>query len=75
MSISILVEPAANGFRATTGGPLDSTYVPGLEMYYHATRFNNLGYAAAIGVVLLVVIMVFTVLLNKFLRPAAEYQA
>ena len=59
----------------TGGGPLDSTYVPGLEMYYHATRFNNLGYAAAIGVVLFVVIMVFTVLLNKFLRPAAEYQA
>ncbi len=23
MSISILVEPAANGFRASTGGPLD----------------------------------------------------
>lgn len=59
----------------TGGGPLDSTYVPGLEMYYHATRFNNLGYAAAIGVALFVVIMAFTVIMNRFLRPSAEYQA
>ena len=58
----------------TGGGPLDSTYVPGLEMYYHATRFHNLGYAAAIGVALFAVIMVFTLLMNRFLRPAGEYQ-
>jgi hypothetical protein len=27
MSVSILVEPAANGFRAASGGPLDLTAV------------------------------------------------
>jgi len=59
-------------FILTEGGPLDSTYVPGLELYFNATRFDNLGYASAIGVVLFAVIMVVTIVQMRFLRSSTE---
>jgi len=59
-------------FILTEGGPLDSTYVPGLELYFNATRFDNLGYASAIGVVLFAVIMVVTIVQLRFVRASAE---
>jgi ABC-type sugar transport system permease subunit len=59
----------------TGGGPLDSTYVPGLDLYYNATRFDNLGYASAIGVALFVVVMGITILQLRYVRTATEYQA
>ncbi len=62
-------------FILTEGGPLDSTYVPALEMYYNATRFNNLGYASAIGVALFVVIMGVTIVQLRFVRSSTEFQA
>jgi ABC-type sugar transport system permease subunit len=62
-------------FILTEGGPLDSTYVPGLELYFNATRFDRLGYASAIGVVLFIVIMAVTIVQLRFVRSATEYQA
>lgn len=59
----------------TSGGPLDSTYVPGLEMYYNITRFSNKGFAAAIGVVLFVAILIVTVIQLRFVRSSTEYEA
>jgi ABC-type sugar transport system permease subunit len=59
----------------TGGGPLDSTYVPGLEMYYNITRFSNKGFAAAIGVVLFVAILIVTIIQLRFVRAATEYEA
>ncbi len=40
----------------TGGGPGLSTHVPALHMYFQAFRFNQFGYAAAIGFVLFLVI-------------------
>ena len=59
----------------TGGGPLDSTYVPGLEMYYNITRFSNKGFAAAIGVTLFAAILVVTLVQLRFVRTATEYEA
>ncbi|MCR1843425.1 ABC transporter permease subunit [Murimonas intestini] len=47
-------------FLLTGGGPGTSTYVPGLELYYNATRFGRYGYACALGVVLFIFVMILT---------------
>ncbi|WP_213650217.1 DUF5711 family protein [Paenibacillus sp. J23TS9] len=58
-----------NGILIVTGGgPMDSTYVPALQMYYAATKFNDLGYASALGVSMFVVIMIITIINLKFIR-------
>ncbi len=44
----------------TGGGPGTATYVPGLELYYHATTFGNYGYACALGVAMFVFIFIGT---------------
>ncbi|CAM3680506.1 PQQ-binding-like beta-propeller repeat protein [Cohnella lubricantis] len=56
----------------TAGGPMDSTYVPALQMYYAATKFNDLGYASALGVSMFAVILVITVINMKFIKSAEE---
>lgn len=56
----------------TGGGPMDSTYVPALQMYYAATKFDELGYASALGVSMFFVILVITVVNMKFLRSSRE---
>jgi multiple sugar transport system permease protein len=45
----------------TAGGPADSTKVIAIRLYETAFRFFNLGYAAAIGLTMLVV----TIILGK----------
>jgi ABC-type sugar transport system permease subunit len=44
----------------TGGGPGVKTYVPGLELYYHATTFGNYGYACALGMAMFVFILIGT---------------
>ena len=39
---------------------MDSTYVPALQMYYAATKFDQLGYASALAFVLFFVVLVLT---------------
>jgi ABC-type sugar transport system permease subunit/outer membrane protein assembly factor BamB len=56
----------------TAGGPMDSTYVPALQMYYAATKFNDLGYASALGVSMFAVILVITVINLKFIKSAED---
>ncbi|MFC5403315.1 DUF5711 family protein [Cohnella soli] len=56
----------------TAGGPMSSTYVPALQMYYAATKFNDLGYASALGVVMFVAIMIITILNMKLFKTAEE---
>jgi multiple sugar transport system permease protein len=46
----------------TEGGPGTSTYTIGYYIYYAAFRKNQMGYAASMAWVLLVIIMVFTVI-------------
>ncbi len=50
----------------TGGGPGYDTYVPGYYMYHQAFMFYNKYYASAIGFFLFVVIMIITLIVNKF---------
>ncbi|RUS46680.1 PQQ-binding-like beta-propeller repeat protein [Cohnella sp. AR92] len=62
-----------NGIMIVTGGgPMDSTYVPALQMYYAATKFSDLGYASALGVSMFAVILVITVINMKFIKSADD---
>lgn len=62
-----------NGILIVTGGgPMDSTYVPALQMYYAATKFNDLGYASALGVSMFAVILVITVINMKLIKSAND---
>ncbi len=45
-------------YLLTEGGPGVSTYVPGLELYYAATRHGKFGYACAMGVLMFIVILI-----------------
>ena len=45
-------------YLLTQGGPGTSTYVPGLELYYAATKFGQYGYACAMGLLMFIVILV-----------------
>jgi ABC-type sugar transport system permease subunit len=59
-------------FMTTGGGPLNSTKVILVSIYEAAFRFNQLGYAAAISVVLaliLVVVSVFQFILTRERTP------
>lgn len=56
----------------TGGGPGLATHVPALHMYYQAFRFGHYGYAAAIGFVLFLVILAFTVANMKLVRSSTE---
>ena len=51
----------------TARGPGTATYVPGLELYYAATRFGQYGYACAMGVLMFIVILAGS-LLNLKIR-------
>jgi len=52
-------------YLTTLGGPFDSTYVPALELYLSATRFNDYGYASAMGIILFLFILIGTIFQMK----------
>ena len=52
----------------TEGGPGKSTIVPALYMYKQAFTYSNMGYASAIGVLLFLLVLLFTVLNYKFVN-------
>ena len=54
----------------TGGGPGTSTMVPGYHLYLSAFSYDRLGYATAMGLVIAVVILVFTILNFAFTRRA-----
>ncbi len=68
-----VVQEFAAIFLTTGGGPGSSTYVPSLELYYQAMRFNNFGLASAIGAVLFVVILGGTILNLRYVKSSVEY--
>ena len=49
-------------YLLTAGGPGTATYVPGLELYYAATKFGQYGYACAMGLVMFIVILLGSML-------------
>jgi len=62
-------------FIMTGGGPASSTYVPALQLYYSAMRFNKFGYASAIATVLFIVILIGTIINMRYVRSSIEYEA
>lgn len=52
------VQEYGSVYLLTGGGPGTATYVPGLELYYAATKFGQYGYACAMGLVMFVVILI-----------------
>lgn len=55
-------------FVLTKGGPGNSTMVPSVYMYQEAFIFGKLGYSSALGVVLFIIILLLTVMSQKFLK-------
>jgi raffinose/stachyose/melibiose transport system permease protein len=53
----------------TNGGPGTATLVPGLDMYQSAFSNDEYGYGMAIGTLLFVVMLVFTLAAMRLLRP------
>jgi ABC-type sugar transport system permease subunit len=53
----------------TNGGPGTATLVPGLDMYQSAFSNDQYGYGMAIGTLLFVVMLIFTVVMMRALRP------
>ncbi len=54
-------------FAMTQGGPINSTMVPGMWMFFNAFRINKMGYASAIGVVLFLLTLVLTMINMKYI--------
>jgi ABC-type sugar transport system permease subunit len=53
----------------TNGGPGNATMVPGLDMYQSAFQNSQYGYGMAIGTVLFVAMLIFTIVVMRTLRP------
>ena len=53
----------------TNGGPGTATLVPGLDMYQSAFSSDQYGYGMAIGTLLFAVLLVFTLVVMRLLRP------
>jgi ABC-type sugar transport system permease subunit len=68
-----MVQEFSAVFLTTGGGPGSSTYVPSLELYYQAVRFNNFGMASAIGAVLFLVILGGTIINLRYVKSSVEY--
>jgi raffinose/stachyose/melibiose transport system permease protein len=61
-------------FVLTGGGPGAATMVPAYHMYRQAFHGSRFGYASAIGFVLFIVMLTFTVLIRRQLRFGAEVE-
>lgn len=62
-----------NGFESVyiltqDGGPYNETMVPGLYMYLNGFSFGRMGYACAIGLLMLLFLLCFTIGLNRLVR-------
>jgi raffinose/stachyose/melibiose transport system permease protein len=53
----------------TNGGPGNATFVPGLDMYQSAFQNSEYGYGMAIGTVLFIAMLIFTIIVMRTLRP------
>ena len=56
-------------YQMTQGGPLDSTKVLVYYIYQQGFRFQDMGYASALSVVALLIMVVISYLLMRWLRP------
>ena len=58
----------------TAGGPQNATNTLVFSLYQYGFQFNKVGYAAAIGMVLLVLIAVFAIVYFKLLSSRVHYR-
>jgi multiple sugar transport system permease protein len=56
-------------YQMTKGGPLDSTKVLVYYIYQQGFRFQDMGYASALSMVTLVILVAISYLLMRWLRP------
>ncbi len=61
-------------YIVTKGGPGFTTTVPGLWMYFNAFKFQRMGYACAIGVILFLLIMLLTVINLRYFKTTEQLQ-
>jgi raffinose/stachyose/melibiose transport system permease protein len=57
----------------TRGGPGYETMVPGLWMYLCGFSFNEMGYACAIGLLIFLTMLIFTILNMRFLKREGAF--
>jgi len=62
------IQQYTNQMIMTNGGPNYATYVPGLLMYNTAFTYQKLGQGSALGVILFILIMAFTVFANTKIK-------
>ncbi|MDI4647469.1 ABC transporter permease subunit [Cohnella hashimotonis] len=72
LAVIAIVQDFGTILIMTGGGPMDSTYVPALQMYFAATKFNDLGYASALGVTMFAAIFILTIVNMKFIKTEAD---
>jgi len=60
-------------YQMTGGGPRDQTVTLVMTIYQNAFKFQNMGWAAAISMVLFLVVLVLTLVQFRFLRSDWEY--
>jgi ABC-type sugar transport system permease subunit len=65
------IEGFASIFVLTDGGPGYATYVPALEMYLRISN-GDLGYASALGVILVLIILALTAIVLRYRRQTVE---
>ncbi|MBU9711294.1 carbohydrate ABC transporter permease [Evansella tamaricis] len=58
----------------TLGGPVNSTNTLVFNIYMHGFRFFNIGYASAVGVILLILLAIMTWLYFRLLSKRVHYQ-
>jgi raffinose/stachyose/melibiose transport system permease protein len=56
----------------TNGGPGFNTLTPALYLYKKGFEYNELGYASAIGVIVFIILVLFTILMNKAIKPSEK---
>jgi ABC-type sugar transport system permease subunit len=56
----------------TDGGPGTATLVPALHLIHHAFRYRNLGYGAAIAVLLFLIMLLLTFINMRYIRSSEE---
>jgi multiple sugar transport system permease protein len=56
-------------YQMTRGGPLDSTKVLVYYIYQQGFRFQDMGYASALSVVALIIMVIISYFLMRWLRP------
>ena len=71
--VVVTVIGIVNGFESIyiltlDGGPGYETMVPGLYMYLNGFNFQRMGYASAIGMLMLAFLLLFTLSLNRLMR-------